>query len=244
REVTEPFLLDAGMEEGELDALFEKLSIDAPAPTKREPEPAITTRVLPKAQRLKDMLDTSSTGSSAAEQTIVPSLAKNTTMAAAATTARPKSPKKEQQKEQARPIAMPPIQAYSQQSRFHNETVVTLSKDVDLRDVNLTIGDVDMLVDSRLWFKAGYHYGFIGRNGVGKSTLLNAIGNKTLIGFPENIRTLYVQQLDVLETNTTVLEAVLAADVERQKRVNDVQALEAGVADPVTLKTALDKYIA
>ncbi|ORX72026.1 P-loop containing nucleoside triphosphate hydrolase protein [Linderina pennispora] len=151
---------------------------------------------------------------------------------------------KEQQKEQARPIAMPPIQAYSQQSRFHNETVVTLSKDVDLRDVNLTIGDVDMLVDSRLWFKAGYHYGFIGRNGVGKSTLLNAIGNKTLIGFPENIRTLYVQQLDVLETNTTVLEAVLAADVERQKRANDVQALEAAVADPVTLKTALDKYIA
>ncbi|ORX63958.1 P-loop containing nucleoside triphosphate hydrolase protein [Linderina pennispora] len=151
---------------------------------------------------------------------------------------------KEQQKEQARPIAMPPIQAYSQQSRFHNETVVTLSKDVDLRDVNLTIGDVDMLVDSRLWFKAGYHYGFIGRNGVGKSTLLNAIGNKTLIGFPENIRTLYVQQLDVLETNITVLEAVLAADVERQKRANDVQALEAAVADPVTLKTALDKYIA
>ncbi|ORX70256.1 P-loop containing nucleoside triphosphate hydrolase protein [Linderina pennispora] len=147
-------------------------------------------------------------------------------------------------KERRKPIEFPPVRAYSQQSRFHNETVVTLSKDVDLRNVHLTIGDVDMLVDSRLWFKAGYHYGFIGRNGVGKSTLLNAIGNKTLIGFPENIRTLYVQQLDVLETSTTVLEAVLAADVERQKRVNDVQALEAAVADPVGLNSALDKYIA
>ncbi|KAJ1958292.1 hypothetical protein EC988_000392 [Linderina pennispora] len=126
-------------------------------------------------------------------------------------------------KERRKPIEFP------SKSRFHNETVVTLSKDVDLRDVNLTIGDVDMLVDSRLWFKAGYHYGFIRRNGVGKSTLLNAIGNKALIGFPENIRTLY---------------AVLAADVERQKRVNDVQALGAAVADPVALKTTLDKYIA
>lgn len=69
--------------------------------------------------------------------------------------------------------AGPVIQAYSQQSRFHNETLSTLSKDVDLKQVNVSIGDRDLLEDSRLWFKAGTHYGLVGRNGAGKSTLLN-----------------------------------------------------------------------
>ncbi|KAI7834170.1 P-loop containing nucleoside triphosphate hydrolase protein [Kickxella alabastrina] len=141
-------------------------------------------------------------------------------------------------------MQLPPVQAYSQQSRFHSETVTTLSKDVDLKAVNVTIGDSELLVDSRLWLKAGCHYGMVGRNGVGKSTLLSVIGDKTLVGFPENIRTLYIQQLDVLETDINVIDAVMAADSERQKRMNDVASIERALQSPDELRHALGVYIA
>ncbi|KAJ2884773.1 hypothetical protein FB639_001898 [Coemansia asiatica] len=123
------------------------------------------------------------------------------------------------------------------------ETVTTLSKDIDLKNVNVTVGDHELLVDTRLWLKAGCHYGMVGRNGAGKSTLLSVIGNKTLVGFPENIRTLYVQQLDVVDTDASVVEAVLAADSEMQKRMDDIDAIESTLQSPKALKEAIDAYI-
>ncbi|KAL1406643.1 hypothetical protein Q8F55_008349 [Vanrija albida] len=156
-----------------------------------------------------------------------------------------KARKKAEPKAKAAPTG-PVIQAYSQQSRFHNETLSTLSKDVDLKGVNVSIGDRELLEDARLWFKAGTHYGLVGRNGAGKSTLLNVIGDKSLVGFPENIRTLYVQQLDVLDTAQSVLDAVLAADGDRLKRLRDVTAIEEATAagDGAALNAALEGYIA
>lgn len=141
--------------------------------------------------------------------------------------------------------AAPTVTAYSQQSRFHSATVTTLSKDVDLRDVNLTIGERELLVDTRLWLKAGTHYGLVGRNGCGKSTLLGVLGDHSLVGFPPNLRTLYVQQLDVEETDASVLDEVLAADTERQKRVDNVRAIEAALAEDgqPALSAAIDGYV-
>lgn len=159
---------------------------------------------------------------------------------------RPPSPKKEKRRDKDKDTVLPsipPVQAYSQQSRFHSATVTTLSKEVDLRDVNVIIGDSELLVDSRLWLKAGTHYGLVGRNGAGKSTLLGVIGNKQLVGFPDNIRTLYVQQLDVMDSDDSVLDAVLSADTERQKRVDDVHRLEAGIVSPDELQPAIETYI-
>ncbi|TXT12800.1 hypothetical protein VHUM_01201 [Vanrija humicola] len=153
--------------------------------------------------------------------------------------------KKGRKAKEPKALAGPVIQAYSQQSRFHNETLSTLSKDVDLKGVNVSIGDRELLEDSRLWFKAGTHYGLVGRNGAGKSTLLNVIGDKSLVGFPENIRTLYVQQLDVLDTDQSVLDAVLAADGDRLKRLRDVTAIEEATTsgDSGALHAALQAYI-
>ncbi|KAI7828646.1 P-loop containing nucleoside triphosphate hydrolase protein [Gamsiella multidivaricata] len=108
------------------------------------------------------------------------------------------------------------VEAYSQQSRFHEETIETLSKEVDLKQVNINIGDRPLLKDARLWFKSGTMYGLIGRNGTGKSTLLKAIGYGQLIGFPLNLRTLYIEQLpSETPESQTVVETVLKADTER-----------------------------
>ena len=86
--------------------------------------------------------------------------------------------------------------ATSQVSRFHNETLSTLSNDVDLKQVHIAIGPRILLDSANLRLFRGVHYGLIGQNGVGKSTLLKCIGYNQLAGFPSNVRVLYVEQLE------------------------------------------------
>ncbi|KAJ2005433.1 hypothetical protein GGI04_002252 [Coemansia thaxteri] len=240
REAAEPFLLDAGMSDSELEALFAKLNVgaDSGQPSQSQkpqpaPLPAAGPVLLPSANRPQPPAQSRPESSASAAATAAPLAA--TSAPSAATSAPPPAQPR---------LEMPPVQAYSQQSRFHMETVTTLSKDVDLKAVNVVVGESELLVDARLWLKAGYHYGMVGRNGVGKSTLLSVIGNKTLVGFPENIRTLYVQQLDVLDSDATVIDSVLAADTERQKRIDDVRTIERALPSPDALHGALDSYIA
>ena len=52
------------------------------------------------------------------------------------------------------------------------------------------------------------HYGLVGANGVGKSTLLKVMANKQLIGFPKSIRTLYVDQIEIASDTTEVRRAL------------------------------------
>ncbi|KAF9353681.1 hypothetical protein BGX26_008566 [Mortierella sp. AD094] len=122
------------------------------------------------------------------------------------------------------------VEAFSQQSRFHEETLETLSKEVDLKQVNIIIGDQPLLKDTRLWFKSGTMYGLVGRNGTGKSTLLKAIGYGQLIGFPLNLRTLYIEQLpSETPENQTVVETVLKADTERTLLLAESKLLQQAI---------------
>ncbi|KAJ2456237.1 hypothetical protein EV183_000164 [Coemansia sp. RSA 2336] len=225
RDAIEPFLVDAGMSDSDLAGLFNKLSVDTPA----EPSTSSKPVLLPDAAKPTPIAPVACTTPASTR----PRSASASKKAGSSKAATPKSAK----------IKPPKVQAFSQQSRFHTETVTTLSNDVDLKDVNVIVDDNELLVDARLWLKAGYHYGMVGRNGAGKSTLLSVIGNKSLVGFPENIRTLYVQQLDVLDSDASVLESVLASDEERQKRVNDVVAIERSLLAPEKLAEAINKYI-
>ncbi|KAF9975487.1 hypothetical protein BGZ75_000529 [Mortierella antarctica] len=122
------------------------------------------------------------------------------------------------------------VEAFSQQSRFYEETIETLSKEVDLQQVNINIGGQPLLQDTRLWFKSGTIYGLIGRNGTGKSTLLKAIGYGELIGFPLNLRTLYIEQLpSETPDEQTVVETVLKADTERSLLMSESDLLQKAV---------------
>jgi energy-coupling factor transporter ATP-binding protein EcfA2 len=122
------------------------------------------------------------------------------------------------------------IEAYSQQSRFYEETLETLSKEVDLKQVNISIGERPLLKDARLWFKAGTMYGLVGRNGTGKSTLLKTIGYGQLIGFPLNLRTLYIEQLpSETPEEQTVIETVLKADAERTLLLAESKLLQQAI---------------
>ncbi|KZV85529.1 P-loop containing nucleoside triphosphate hydrolase protein [Exidia glandulosa HHB12029] len=146
----------------------------------------------------------------------------------------------------------PTITATSQVSRFHVDTISTLSQELDLKQVNIAIGNEDLLVDAHVRFKAGIRYGLVGRNGEGKSTLLNVIGNKILPGIPENLRILLVSQIEgtdpfVLDAENTsmadytVTQRVVASDKRRELAMREhkmiSEALESG--DLIEIATAV-----
>ncbi|TFK20041.1 P-loop containing nucleoside triphosphate hydrolase protein [Coprinopsis marcescibilis] len=118
------------------------------------------------------------------------------------------------------------ITAYSQQSRFHRETFDANTTDIDIKGVNISVGNKDILVDAHLRFKTGVKYGMVGQNGVGKSVLMSVLGNNLLIGLPQNVRFLHVAQLEEFVVGRTILQEVLEADVERTRVIREAKALQ------------------
>lgn len=136
------------------------------------------------------------------------------------------------------------IVATSESSRFHNETLDTLSKDVDLRKVSLSAGLKDLLVDTDLRITAGAKYGLVGPNGCGKTTLLKCIGYKKIPGIASNLRTLYVEQVATEGTEQLVLETVVDSDKQRVALSLQLATLEAALeAGNVALVQKAIKYV-
>lgn len=135
------------------------------------------------------------------------------------------------------------VEATSQLSRFHVDCVDPTSKNVDLHQVTLTIACHDYLVDAHLQLMHGTHYGMIGRNGVGKSSLMRMIGEKRLIGFPHNITALYVKQ-EIIGDDRDVLQTVLEADAEKTDLENDVERLESALSQPDMLASVVQSVLA
>lgn len=71
-----------------------------------------------------------------------------------------------------------------------------------------------LLEDAALKFVKGRKYGLVGRNGIGKTCLINAISRGEIENFPKDVHVLQVEQ-EVEADDKTVLEHVLECDVER-----------------------------
>ncbi|KAH7908618.1 P-loop containing nucleoside triphosphate hydrolase protein [Hygrophoropsis aurantiaca] len=116
------------------------------------------------------------------------------------------------------------IVATHQQSRFHLETLETLSKDIDYATVNISVHQVDLLVDAHLRLKEGVRYGLVGQNGVGKSVLMKCMADDTL-PMPHNLNILHIAQLETFDESTTVLNEVLEADTGTMASVREYEEL-------------------
>ncbi|EGE08318.1 ABC ATPase [Trichophyton equinum CBS 127.97] len=55
---------------------------------------------------------------------------------------------------------------------------------------------MEILTGANLRLKAGVHYGLVGRNGTGKSTLLRAMADRLIPGLPERVKIAILQQTD------------------------------------------------
>lgn len=92
------------------------------------------------------------------------------------------------------------------------------SKDIKIENFDISYGGKKILSNSCLNLVFGRRYGLVGRNGVGKSTLLRHFSRRDISGtigkVPEWLRILHVEQ-EVEGDDTTVLQSVLQADAFR-----------------------------
>lgn len=98
-----------------------------------------------------------------------------------------------QQIYQSTPESSGDIQTTSRQTRFY--LTENDSKDLDLPGLDIQIGNSrQILSNTHLKLNAGVRYVLVGRNGVGKSTLLQVLGTRLIPGIPKNLSILYLQQ--------------------------------------------------
>ena len=91
-------------------------------------------------------------------------------------------------------------------------------------------GGMPLLEDAACRMVWGKRYGLIGRNGVGKSTLLKAMAARRVGDVPSNVTVHYVsQEVSLTETQRqkTPVECVVDADIERNLLVEEKSTLEA-----------------
>ena len=126
--------------------------------------------------------------------------------------------------------------------RVHDGRVATMGILCDVPVHELTAGDKHLLQPSRNWpmhqagayahlrcglrLESGRRYLLLGRNGVGKSTLLQAIADGSLPDWPERVTTYLVAQGSPLPPGDTPLDAVLAADARQASLLAEARRLE------------------
>ncbi|KAI9451534.1 P-loop containing nucleoside triphosphate hydrolase protein [Russula earlei] len=103
------------------------------------------------------------------------------------------------------------------------------SKDIHLPSIDVSFGSNRILSGASLTLAYGRRYGIIGRNGVGKSTLLRHIAMRE-IPIPSHITILFVEQ-EIVGDDTTALNSVLKADVWRDHLLAEEARLNARLAE-------------
>ncbi|KAK4688400.1 ATP-binding cassette, subfamily F, member 3, partial [Tremellales sp. Uapishka_1] len=99
------------------------------------------------------------------------------------------------------------------------------SKDIHLDSIDVSFASNKILSGATLTMAHGRRYGLIGRNGIGKSTLLRHLALRE-VPIPTHISVLYVEQ-EIIGDDTTALESVLKADVWRHKLLTEEAELNA-----------------
>lgn len=92
-------------------------------------------------------------------------------------------------------------------------------KDIHVSNFNITYGGKCLLEGADLKLVYGRKYGLIGRNGIGKTTLLKHMANFDIEGFPRHHRVLHVKQ-EVKSSTMSVLQVVMESDVEAKALLN------------------------
>lgn len=107
------------------------------------------------------------------------------------------------------------------------------TKDIHIENFDIAYGDRILLQNADIMLAFGRRYGLVGRNGLGKTTLLRMISNRQL-HIPTHISVLHVEQ-EVVGDDTPAIESVLECDFVREallKREREISAaLNAGSTD-------------
>jgi ATP-binding cassette subfamily F protein 3 len=96
----------------------------------------------------------------------------------------------------------------------------------DLYSPNVTLiaGGKALLDKAVLRLARGRKYGLVGRNGIGKTTLINAMCRREIEKLPANLHILQVEQ-EIVGDDMSVLNHVLGCDVERLRLLKEQEEL-------------------
>uniref|UniRef100_A0A6B2EDG5 ATP-binding cassette sub-family F member 3 n=1 Tax=Phlebotomus kandelakii TaxID=1109342 RepID=A0A6B2EDG5_9DIPT len=145
---------------------------------------------------------------------------------------------KQEKRQDAKPAKPPPVElmepsASQMISKKDNKLAakgVGRSMDFKIENFDISFGDKVLLVNADLNLAAGRRYGLVGRNGLGKTTLLRMISSGQL-QIPPHITVLHVEQ-EVVGDDTIALDSVLEQDtvrtnlLRREKELLDTEATE------------------
>ncbi|XP_060830546.1 ATP-binding cassette sub-family F member 3 isoform X1 [Bombus pascuorum] len=112
-------------------------------------------------------------------------------------------------------------------SRMETKGGVNKAQDIRIENFDIAYGDRILLQGADLTLAFGRRYGLIGRNGLGKTTLLRMISSKQL-RIPSHIRVLHVEQ-EVAGDDTSALESVLECDQERSMLLSKETELQVAI---------------
>ena len=99
-------------------------------------------------------------------------------------------------------------------------------------EFSLGYGAMMLLTNTRLHMKRGKRYALIGANGCGKTTLMRAIVNQQVEGFPppDQVRTAYVEHdIQGEDTDLKVVDFLMADEKLRNSGCNDPAVIEEGL---------------
>eukprot|EP00826_Nyctotherus_ovalis_P011129 TRINITY_DN12905_c0_g1_i7.p1 TRINITY_DN12905_c0_g1~~TRINITY_DN12905_c0_g1_i7.p1 ORF type:complete len:670 (-),score=210.27 TRINITY_DN12905_c0_g1_i7:106-2070(-) len=117
----------------------------------------------------------------------------------------------------------------------HNKNPLN-HRDIVINNFTLTIGGKALLESTQLRLAKGRKYGLIGRNGIGKTTLLSEMVRKEILNFPKEMHVSLVEQ-EVEGSSTSVLDSILNCDTERSDLLKEQQEIETLLDDPVQRET-------
>jgi len=104
--------------------------------------------------------------------------------------------------------------------------------DIRIENFDLAYGSKVLLQNSSLVMAFGRRYGFVGRNGMGKTTLLRSISKRDLF-IPSQLTVLHVEQ-EVRGDDTGAVDSVLQADVQRTELLKREAELSAKLRESGT----------
>ncbi|XP_059847459.1 ATP-binding cassette sub-family F member 3 isoform X1 [Hypanus sabinus] len=101
------------------------------------------------------------------------------------------------------------------------------SYDIKIENFDVSYGDRALLNGADLHLAYGRRYGLVGRNGLGKTTLLRMMSARSL-RIPSHISILHVEQ-EVVGDDTSALQSVLECDTLREGLLQEEKALTAKI---------------
>uniref|UniRef100_A0A3B4YQ57 ATP-binding cassette sub-family F member 3 n=1 Tax=Seriola lalandi dorsalis TaxID=1841481 RepID=A0A3B4YQ57_SERLL len=120
-------------------------------------------------------------------------------------------------------------QASSKKDNRVDQSGKNRSYDIRIENFDVSFGERCLLQGAELSLASGRRYGLIGRNGLGKTTLLKMLASRNL-RVPAHISILHVEQ-EVAGDETAALQSVLQSDTLREDLLDEEKRLNARIAN-------------